>query len=74
MTTSPSPLPLQQTRNSARLLDAGDRLVRENGATAILLGGTDLNLVYDGITTGYQVIDSAAAHADAIVKAALRGL
>jgi aspartate racemase len=58
----------------ARLLDAGKRLVQDEGATAILLGGTDLNLVYGAhLDLGFPVIDSAAVHVDAIVAAAQRG-
>jgi len=55
----------------ARLIGAGARLVREQGAEAILLGGTDLNLVYRDANPGYRVIDSAALHVDAIVRTAL---
>jgi aspartate racemase len=56
-----------------RLLDAGDRLIEKEGASAILLGGTDLNLVFDeALELGYPVIDSAAVHVDAIVAAALK--
>ena len=54
-----------------RLLDAGHRLVNDQGAEAVLLGGTDLNLVYEGATLDFPVIDSAMVHADAIVNAAL---
>jgi len=54
-----------------RLIGAGARLVREQGAEAILLGGTDLNLVYRDASPGYRVIDSAALHVAAIVRAAL---
>lgn len=58
----------------ARLLDAGKRLVQEEGASAILLGGTDLNLVYEPhLDLGFPVIDSAAVHVDAVVAEALRG-
>lgn len=56
---------------SERLLAAGASLVRDQGAEAVLLGGTDLILVYDDANVDYRVIDSAAAHADAIAKAAL---
>lgn len=56
---------------SARLLEAGAALVRDQGAEAVLLGGTDLSLVYDGAEVDFRVVDSAAAHADAIVQAAL---
>jgi aspartate racemase len=56
-----------------RLLDAGRRLIQNDGANAILLGGTDLNLVFnEDLEPGYPVIDSAALHADAIVAAALK--
>jgi aspartate racemase len=54
-----------------RLIGAGAELVREQGAEAILLGGTDLNLVYRDANPGFRVIDSAALHADAIVRTAL---
>jgi len=54
-----------------RLLAAGRALVRDQGAAAILLGGTDLNLVYDNSVAEFPVIDTAAIHADAIVAAAL---
>jgi len=54
-----------------RLLEAGHRLVHHQGAEAVLLGGTDLNLVYDGATLDFPVIDSAMVHVEAIVAAAL---
>ena len=54
-----------------RLLTAGERLVRDQGAEAVLLGGTDLNLVYHGSALDFPVIDSAAVHVDAIVNTAL---
>lgn len=54
-----------------RLLGAGKTLVRQHGAEAVLLGGTDLNLVYDGAEVGFTVIDSAAVHVDAIIKTAM---
>lgn len=50
-----------------RLLAAGTALVRDQGAEAVLLGGTDLNLVYDGSGFDHPVVDSAAVHADAII-------
>ena len=57
-----------------RLLSAGDALVREQGADAVLLGGTDLNLVYDGTGFDHPVIDSAAVHVESIVERALADL
>ncbi len=54
-----------------RLLTAGESLVRNQGAEVVLLGGTDLNLVYDGVARDFLVIDSALVHVDAIVNATL---
>ncbi|MEM7250177.1 MAG: aspartate/glutamate racemase family protein [Pseudomonadota bacterium] len=59
------------TDQRKRLLAAGERLVRDRGAQALLLGGTDLGIVYHGQSLTYPVIDSAAVHVDAIVAAAL---
>jgi aspartate racemase len=46
---------------------AGARL-RDRGAEAILLGGTDLFLAFDGRDPGFPVIDCAAVHIDAIYQ------
>jgi aspartate/glutamate racemase len=46
-------------------------LASEQNAQAVLLGGTDLNLVYADNTLNVPVIDSAKVHVDAIVEAAL---
>ena len=54
-----------------RLLEAGHRLVHDQGAEVVLLGGTDLNLVYDGAGLDFPVIDSAMVHVEAIVSVAL---
>lgn len=56
---------------SARLLGAGEKLINERQAEAVLLGGTDLNLVYDNAGVDFPVIDSALVHVDAIVEVAL---
>jgi aspartate racemase len=56
-----------------RLLAAGERLVRDQGAEAVLLGGTDLNVVYEGTALDYPVVDSAAVHVEAIVATARAG-
>lgn len=56
-----------------RLLLAGEKLVRDQGAEAVLLGGTDLGLVYDNADVSFSVIDSAHVHVDAIVDVALKG-
>ncbi len=54
-----------------RLLRAGEHLVRDQGAEVVLLGGTDLNLVYDSATLDFRVVDSAMVHVEAVVNAAL---
>ena len=54
-----------------RLLRAGHSLVHDQGADVVLLGGTDLNLVYDGATLEFPVIDSAMVHVEAIAGVAL---
>lgn len=46
----------------ARLIGAGRRMVEEMGAEAIVLAGTDLNLVFDGQDPGYPVIDALDVH------------
>lgn len=48
----------------------GIRLLNE-GAQAIMLGGTDLALVYDQQTSEFPLIDCASIHVDAIVRFAL---
>lgn len=55
-----------------RLLAAGRALVDDQGAQAVLLGGTDLNLVYADAGVDYLVVDSAKVHAEAIVARALQ--
>lgn len=49
---------------------AARRLMEEQGAEAIMLGGTDLVLVFDEQSTRYPLIDCAAIHADAIASRA----
>ena len=55
-----------------RLIAAGAGLLTR-GAEAVLLGGTDLSLVFDGSEVGYPVIDGAVVHAEAIARVALSG-
>jgi len=54
-----------------RMLSMADKLLRTEKVEAILLGGTDLNLIFDGSQPNLPVIDSAEVHVNAIVKAAL---
>ena len=44
----------------------GEKLVRDQGAQAILLGGTDLNVAFEGHSPPFDVIDCASIHIDAI--------
>jgi aspartate racemase len=46
----------------------GQRLYREQGAEAVLLGGTDLFLAFAGQDCGFPVLDSAAIHVEAIYR------
>ena len=48
----------------------GRNLCDQLGAEAVLLGGTDLFLAFDGQECGFPVIDCAALHIDALTKAA----
>ncbi len=60
----------------AVLFDAGQRMVREQGAEAIVLAGTDLNLAFEGRDPGYCVIDALDVHVGVLAElaAGLRGL
>ena len=55
-----------------RLVAAGAGLI-VRGAEAVLLGGTDLPLAFDGAEPGYPVIDGAQVHAAAIARTAMDG-
>lgn len=46
----------------ALFLDAGARMIKDLGAEAIVLAGTDLNLAFDGQDPGYKVIDALDVH------------
>ena len=43
-------------------VDAGARLVKDHGADAIVLAGTDLGLVFDDLDPGYRVVDALDVH------------
>lgn len=45
----------------ARFLEAGQRLT-DQGAEAVVLAGTDLNLAFDGQETPYRVVDALDVH------------
>lgn len=50
-------------------IDAGRRMMAQ-GAQAIVLAGTDLNLAFDGQETGYPVIDALDVHVDLLADVA----
>src|SRR5262245_14738008 len=52
---------------------AGEKLCRERGADAVLLGGTDLFLAFEGRDCGFPVLDSADIHVEAIYRKSIRG-
>jgi aspartate racemase len=47
------------------------RLLEDQGAEAIMLGGTDLALVFNERTAGFPLVDCAGIHADAIAQLAM---
>lgn len=58
--------PTNQHRET--FFSVGEKLVREHGASAILLGGTDLNAAFEGQIPPFDVIDCAGIHIDAIAS------
>lgn len=55
----------------AAFFDAGQRMVTDLGAEAIVLAGTDLNLAFDGRhDPGYRVIDALDVHVDLLARLA----
>ncbi|MDW3184539.1 aspartate/glutamate racemase family protein [Roseobacter sp.] len=46
----------------ALFFEAGRRMVADQGADAVVLAGTDLNLAFDGHDPGYKVIDALDVH------------
>ncbi len=50
--------------------NAGRALVDDQGATAVLLAGTDLGLAFNGFSPDLAVFDCAEAHVEAIAAAA----
>ncbi|MCY1128545.1 aspartate/glutamate racemase family protein [Frigidibacter sp. RF13] len=51
-------------------VEAGRRMIKEQGAEAIVLAGTDLNLAFDGQTPGYPVIDALDVHVNVLADLA----
>lgn len=50
------------------LFKAGEDLCVQQRAEAVLLAGTDLFLAFDGYDCGFEVIDGALVHIDAVVR------
>jgi len=46
------------------------RLLRDEGVEAIMLGGTDLALIFNQQTTHFPLVDCAGIHVDALVRLA----
>jgi aspartate racemase len=53
--------------DEARLRDLAHTLCRRDRVEAIVLAGTDLNLVFNEANAGFPAVDCAAAHIEAIV-------
>jgi aspartate racemase len=54
------------------LIEAGRRMVEDQGADAVVLAGTDLGLVFDGsVDPGYPVIDALDVHVAILADLAL---
>jgi aspartate racemase len=54
--------------DEAKLREIADMLCRRDGVEAIVLAGTDLNLIFNEANAGFPAVDCAAAHIDAIVE------
>lgn len=50
---------------------AGRQMVEEQGADAVILAGTDLNLAFDGHDPGYRVLDALDVHVAVLAGLAL---
>ena len=53
--------------DEAKLRATAHTLERRDGVEAVVLAGTDLNLVFNEANAGFPAVDCAAAHIDAIV-------
>jgi len=52
----------------SRLFAAGRDLCRQQGAEAVVLGGTDLFLAFEGEELDFPVIDGARVHINALYR------
>jgi aspartate racemase len=54
----------------AILVEAGRRMIRDQGAEAVILAGTDLNLAFTG-DPGYPVVDALDVHVAVLADLAI---
>jgi aspartate racemase len=59
------------TEDQRAVFDGAIRRLLDQGAEAIMLGGTDLALAYNEHTAQFPLVDCAAIHADAIARLAI---
>ncbi|MEM1436928.1 MAG: aspartate/glutamate racemase family protein [Pseudomonadota bacterium] len=60
------------TDEQRRVFDAAcEWFLKTAGVDAVMLGGTDLAMVYSAETSDFPILDCAAIHADTVVSAAL---
>lgn len=53
------------------IFQAGKKMCEEQGAQAVVLAGTDLFVAFDGHECGFNYVDSALVHIDAIHRASM---
>ena len=58
------------TEDQRRLFFTEGQKMIDRGADAVLLGGTDLGLAFDGYDPGYKVVDGLQVHVDHLVEMA----
>jgi aspartate racemase len=58
-------------RSGAVFNVASERLLKDEGVEAIMLGGTDLALAFNQQTTDFPLVDCAGIHVDATVRLAM---
>lgn len=54
------------------IFQAGKQMCDEQGAQAVVLAGTDLFVAFDGHECGFNYVDSALVHIDAIHRASVK--
>jgi aspartate racemase len=57
-------------RQRELLFEIGKNLCDQQGADAVILAGTDLFLAFDGYDCGFEAIDGALVHIDAVFRQA----